>query len=62
MYMRRLTYMDIKCMSFYLCKWNRGTDFVFYKTHFENSEKLESIVNIFVFWKFHVKAKNPAPF
>ena len=45
-YMRSLTYVDIKYMCF--CKWNWGTDF--HKTNFENSKKLESIVNIFVFF------------
>ena len=37
-------------MRFCFCKWNWGTDFVFQKTDFENSKKLESIVNIFVFF------------
>ena len=46
--MRSLTYVDIKYRHFCLCKWN--WDFIFHKTNFENSKKLESIVNIFVFF------------
>ena len=48
--MRSLTYVGIKYIHFYLCKWNWGTDFIFHKTKFGNSKKLESIVNIFVFF------------
>ena len=48
--MRSLTNVDIKYMRFCLCKWNWGTDFIFHKTNFGNSKKLESIVNILVFF------------
>ena len=37
-------------MHFCLCKWNWCTDFIFHRTNFGNSKKLESIVNIFVFF------------
>ena len=49
----------IKYMHFCLLlvkMWYR----IFQKTNFQNSKKLESIVNIFVFLeKLHVRAKNP---
>ena len=41
--------MDIKC--FCLCHLKWGSDFIFQKTNFENARKLESIVNICLFYK-----------
>ena len=59
--MRSLTYMDIKYMRFCLCKGNWGTDFIFRKTNFGNSKKLESIGNVFVFIKISCQSKEPPP-
>ena len=62
-YLRSLTYVDIKYMRFCLWKWNWGTDFIFHKTSFGTSKKLESIVNIFVFFiKISCQSKEFPPF
>ena len=34
-----------------------ASDFIFYETNFENSKKLESIVNIFIFIKISCQSK-----
>ena len=51
MCMRSLTYVDIRYMRFCLCQCKWSIDFIFHETNFENSKKLESIVNIFVVFK-----------
>ena len=50
--MRNVTYVNIRYERFYLYQLKLGTDFIFQKIYFENLLKLESIINIFVFYIF----------
>ena len=50
--MRNVTYVNIRYEGFYLYQLKLGTDFIFQKIYFENLLKLESIINIFVFYIF----------
>ena len=46
----RNSFFQFTILRFFLYKWNWGNDFIFHKTNFEKLKKLESIVNIFVFF------------
>ena len=46
----RNSFFQFTILRFFLYKWNWDNDFIFHKTNFEKLKKLESIVNIFVFF------------
>ena len=58
-----LTCVNIEYMNFCFCQWKWNTDLIFRKTDFNNSKKLESIVNVFVFFiKASFQSKEFPPF